>query len=174
MSINPWINSASAKFNGDFISIKTYSGYRMAIADPQASEYLLLPNDSNEILGKAAFKALTDSRFLTIEESSKLREASEENYKKWIQKIMSVYGYKTKRTLFQKMINCSLEMDEGIITIFPSHHEKLEAWSGKGLTEKDYVKVPADSSPEEIGAALRLAFSRCTGPRPDDHLLAGG
>ncbi|WP_338052467.1 contact-dependent growth inhibition system immunity protein [Stutzerimonas marianensis] len=44
----------------------------------------------------------------------------------------------------------------------PSHHEKLEAWSGKGLSESDYVIIPSGSSPSDVGAALRLAFSRCT------------
>ncbi|NDL44379.1 contact-dependent growth inhibition system immunity protein, partial [Photorhabdus laumondii] len=43
----------------------------------------------------------------------------------------------------------------------PSSHEKLEGWSGDGISVADYVVIPADSSPEEVGAALRLAFSRC-------------
>ncbi|EPS9462270.1 CDI system immunity protein CdiI-o11, partial [Escherichia coli] len=45
----------------------------------------------------------------------------------------------------------------------PSFHEKLEAWSGNRINESDYVVLPADSSPTEIGSGLRLALSRCKG-----------
>jgi len=61
------------------------------------------------------------------------------------------------------MKSCGIELDGNIIIIRPSYHEKLEAWGGNGFTEKDYVKIPVDSSLAEIGAGLRLAFSRCTG-----------
>ncbi|WP_284149709.1 contact-dependent growth inhibition system immunity protein [Escherichia coli] len=50
-----------------------------------------------------------------------------------------------------------------VITIRPSFHEKLEAWSGNRINESDYVVLPADSSPTEIGSGLRLALSRCKG-----------
>ncbi|MEJ1554439.1 contact-dependent growth inhibition system immunity protein, partial [Escherichia coli] len=50
-----------------------------------------------------------------------------------------------------------------LITIRPSFHEKLEAWSGNRINESDYVVLPADSSPTEIGSGLRLALSRCKG-----------
>lgn len=60
------------------------------------------------------------------------------------------------------MKNCSVELVKDTLIIQPSHHEKLEAWSGKGITESDYVVVSVNSSPGEVGAALRLAISRCT------------
>ena len=75
---------------------------------------------------------------------------------------MERYGYKTKRALFKDMKKCSIESNRGQITIRPSYHEKLEAWSGKGVSESDYVIIPSGSSPSDVGAALRLAFSRCT------------
>ncbi|MBP9693427.1 MAG: CdiI family contact-dependent growth inhibition immunity protein [Alphaproteobacteria bacterium] len=61
------------------------------------------------------------------------------------------------------MKSCGINLDQGLITIRPSHHEKLEAWSGEGIDKRDYVNIPHDSEPSQIGAALRLAFSRCTG-----------
>lgn len=75
---------------------------------------------------------------------------------------MNFYSYKTKRALFKNMMRCDIEIQEDIIIMEPNHHVKLEAWDGEGFTEKDYVKIPADSSHEKIGKALRLAFSRCT------------
>ena len=64
--------------------------------------------------------------------------------------------------MFKDMKDISINLWDGLITISPSHHEKLDSWSGKGLTEADKVKLPASSSPEEIGAGLRLALRRCT------------
>jgi hypothetical protein len=60
------------------------------------------------------------------------------------------------------MKSCSVESKLGLLTIKPSYHEKLEAWSGDGIAKSDYVVLPADSPPEEIGVAIRLALSRCT------------
>lgn len=61
------------------------------------------------------------------------------------------------------MKSCDIEEREGMITIGPNNHEKLEAWGrekGDGIED---VVIAASSSHAEIGAALRLAFSRCTG-----------
>ena len=158
-----WKNYAEALYNGDFVSIKTYSGYGIAMADPKAPKHLFAPDVSNETLGKAVLESLDQSRALSVEETETLRSKVPENYKDWIQKMMERYGYKTKNALFKKMKNCGIECHEGLITISPSRHEKLDSWSGDGFTEDDHVKIPADSPPAEIGAALRLAFNRCTG-----------
>lgn len=158
-----WKPLASAKNNGDFISVEAYSGYLMALADPQATEFLLNPEASDEELGRVTLEALKQSRFLSLEEATELRVNASESYKNWVAKLMAQYGYKTKRALFKTMKNCDIVVHGEIIKIEPTFHEKLEAWDGEGFTEEDYVKVPVDASPEDIGAALRLAFSRCTG-----------
>jgi hypothetical protein len=74
---------------------------------------------------------------------------------------MAGRGYKTKTALFQNMKLCSITLSKGTIKIDPTIHEKLEAWGrnkGDGIED---VLVPANSSASEIGAALRLGFSRC-------------
>lgn len=156
-----WKATAEATFNNDFIGVIAYSGYSMIFADPKAEEYLLHPSISDEELGEAILLAIKQSRFLSIAEAKELRSNAPQNYLNWIQKIMTLYGYKTKRALFKNMKSCGISSHEGIITIRPSHHAKLEAWDGDGISEADYVKVPVDSPPAEIGKALRLAFSRC-------------
>lgn len=158
-----WKKKARAKNNGDFISIKAYSGYRVAMADPTAKEYILEPGVSDEVLGKAVKESLQSSRHLSIEEDDELYAQISQNYKDWVQRLMTRFGYKTKRALFRNMMHCSINVEDNIIQIEPTCHEKLEAWDGEGFTEKDYVKIPTDSSPTEIGAALQLAFTRCTG-----------
>jgi hypothetical protein len=163
MSAPSWNPRASAENNGDFIHVETYSGYRLALADPMAKEYYLEADAADEALGKAALDALAQSRALTLEQSTQLRATSEERYEKWVKSVMAKYGYKTRRALFKNMKSCGIECCEGRITIRPSNHEKLEGWSGDGISKQDHVVIPADSAPEEVGAALRLAFSRCIG-----------
>jgi hypothetical protein len=61
------------------------------------------------------------------------------------------------------MKSCDIECSGGIITIGPTKHEKLEGWGrtkGDGIED---VVIPPNSPPAEVGAALRLAFSRCIG-----------
>ncbi|EES3901627.1 CdiI family contact-dependent growth inhibition immunity protein, partial [Escherichia coli] len=81
----------------------------------------------------------------------------------WIATLMEKYGYRTKRALFKNMKKVGIHLVNDVITIRPSFHEKLEAWSGNRINESDYVVLPADSSPTEIGSGLRLALSRCKG-----------
>ncbi|MBN6114403.1 contact-dependent growth inhibition system immunity protein [Xanthomonas campestris pv. phormiicola] len=167
---------ADAKINNDFISVKTFSGYRSSRADPQGVEYFLNTDVADEELGFAVLDALAHSRFVLSEPREDVwihpevtfdrelynYDLTNQRYDQWVGGILEQYGYKTKRALFKDMKNCSIESKCGQITIRPSHHEKLEAWSGKGIGEGDHVIIPSGSSPSDVGAALRLAFSRCT------------
>lgn len=163
-----WRAQASAKYNGDFIEIRTYSRHSLSIADPTTEAYLLRIDIGNSELGVAILKALQQSRFLSFEEEGVLMENLNQNYTQWVNKLMKKYGYKTKRALFKKMMSCGIERRDNMIIIRPSNHEKLEGWGGEGISKDDYVTLPTDSSPEEIGAALRLAFSRCIGMGADE------
>jgi len=78
----------------------------------------------------------------------------------WENKIKERYGYKTKRALYKSMKSCQVEARDGSMTIMPWHHEVLERWTPLG--KEANVILPANSSAAELGAALRLAFSRCT------------
>ena len=157
-----WDPLVKAKNNGDFISIESYSGYANAnMADPSAPEFLLEVEASDEILGKSIVEALNNSRPLSLEEHRNTAKNLAENYKAWIQRMMEKYNYKTKRALFKNMKSCSILCREGMIIIKPSYHQTLEGWSGDRINKEDYVTLPAESSFSELGAALRLAFTRC-------------
>ncbi|TDB61618.1 MULTISPECIES: contact-dependent growth inhibition system immunity protein [Photorhabdus] len=155
--------NATAMFNGDFYSVKTYSGNGLLRADPLGSKHLLQPIVSDQELGKAVLDALSKSRIISLDECGDYfdHDVSNEQYKNWITKMMEFYGYRSKRQLFKKMLSCGICMLDGQIMIRPSRHEKLDGWSEDGISESDHVVISADSSPEEVGAALRLAFSRC-------------
>lgn len=162
--------------NIDLISIKTYSGYSGGrYADYKGKEHLLPPDVSDAELGVALRNALAHSRFVLgaprtdvwvhpdVEYDMELCDLNKgvQRYKDWIARLMAAYGYKTKRALFKDMKNCSVDLREGVISIRPSFHEKLEAWSGEGITKEDHVHIPETCSDEELGAAIRLALSRC-------------
>uniref|UniRef100_UPI0036DDB56E contact-dependent growth inhibition system immunity protein n=1 Tax=Photorhabdus sp. RM322S TaxID=3342825 RepID=UPI0036DDB56E len=157
-----WKN-ARCVFNGDFYSVITYSGYRSLNLDPLGGNHMLSPDTSDEELGTVVFNALSKSRFIPFENLGDFldNEKGEELYNQWVTEMMGFHRYRSKRQLFKKMKSCNIRLLDGVITITPSGHEKLELWTGKGIVESDYVVIPADSSPEEVGAALRLAFSRC-------------
>ncbi|MDI3359364.1 contact-dependent growth inhibition system immunity protein [Lelliottia sp. V89_10] len=158
-----WVN---VFVTNDFLLIETQSGLGMVATDPLFPAHLLPPSSSDEIIGQTILQALSDSRTLTdLADRIALfdLEKGKEQYAAWVAMLMSQYGYKTKRALFKNMKNCSIHCVNGIITISPSRHEKLEAWGrtkGDGIED---VVLSVDSTPEEIGAGLRLALSRCKG-----------
>jgi hypothetical protein len=159
---------ASARATRDFICIDTCSGYRATATDPKGKQHLLPPDVSDQDLGVAVLDALANSRFVPPleqpEEDLDLFDVAriEHRYSEWAKHLMETYGYKTKRALFSEMKHCNLELRQGTITICPTHHRSLEAWGGGGISEENYVRTSSDSPPEGIGAALRLAFTRCT------------
>lgn len=169
---------ARAKKNHEFISIQTYSGYGGGMnADPKGVELILPADASDEALGSALLDALSRSRFVLgaprtdvwlhpkVEFDADLTdpERTQERYKAWVSNLMARFGYKTKRAMFKDMMSCGIELDDGVISIRPSHHYRLDGWDGEGLTEADHVHVSERATPADIGAALKLAFSRCTG-----------
>jgi len=157
---------ANAFVTNEFLSIETYSGLGMTGRDPLFPSRLLLPDVDDKSLGEEVLQALSDSRTLTelVDRVEFFNlEKGKEKHAVWIATLMEKYGYKTKRALFKNMKKCGIHLVKNIITIRPSFHEKLEAWSGNRIDESDYVVLPVDSSPEEIGAGIRLALSRCKG-----------
>jgi hypothetical protein len=155
---------ASIDTNGDFIFIETQSGYRSCVSDPLGESFYLSPNIDDQTLGKAVLKALAKSRIIAPEDFGTFfdRDRIQEYYESWVEKTKELYGYKTKKAMFRNMDYCSVVAENNTIKFEPWHHEKLESWGATANGKADYVIIP-DSSPEEaVGAALRLALSRCT------------
>jgi hypothetical protein len=167
---------AGAYCNGDFICVESYSGYRGGMhADPKGTQHLLSSGIGDEVVGLAVMDSLSRSRFVLPERRTDVWQHPDvefdlelfdykqvaERYAVWIKNLMDHYSYKTKRALFKNMEHCSITSKSGTLTIRPDRHQKLEQW---GRTKDDPIEdvvIPADSTPAAIGAALRLAFSRC-------------
>lgn len=156
---------AVARKNCDFIYIETCSGYYWTSKpDPRGKQQLLSPDASDEALGIAVVNALLCSRFLPPKEHKEFYDphANKPVYEQWVKAMMRRFGYKTRRALFSDMDRCGIKCAERRITFEPSCHVKLEIWERRKSDGFEDVVVAADSSPGIIGAALRLAFSRCT------------
>lgn len=116
-------------------------------------------------MGEVVIKVLLTSRMINPKYEPDFFDARGRvvpQYNLWVSEIMGRLGYKTKRAMLKDMKQCVIELFKSTMAIKPSHHEKLEAWSGKGITESDYVVISGNSSPAEVGASLRLAISHCT------------
>jgi hypothetical protein len=169
---------AAAMWNGDFMCVETRSGYRGSTgADPKGAQHLLPPDATDDALGVALLDALAHSRFVLAAPRTDVwihpevefdrdlydYEKCADRHVAWTRALMARYHYKTKRALFKNMELCNVTVTEGLMKIVPMRHVKLEAWQGISPGDPDAVGLPVDSAPAEIGAALRLAFSRCTG-----------
>jgi CDI immunity protein len=156
---------AGAFSNGAIVSVDTWSGYASTVGDRAGPQHDLRHDVSDEVLGGAVLDCLSHSRFLdTAELRAELfhPDAVARSYAAWVERLVNFGGYKTRRALFKQMLSCSVEQEDDTITIRPSHHEKLEGWSGQGFSESDNVVISAAESQAAIGAALREAFRRCT------------
>lgn len=156
---------ASSYRNGKLITIETWSGYARQVGDPAGPHYDFAPDESDGSLGSAVLDCLAHSRFLdTAELRAELfhPEALSRSYAAWIERLMLRSGSKSKRALLKDMQCCEIEQESDTITIRPTHHEKLDGWSGEGFIDVDNVVISAKEPPAVIGAALREAFRRCT------------
>ena len=149
--------------NGDLICVNTYSGYRRSSMDDSQPEFILEPDVSNQMLGESLLSCLSASRFLSPDEIETFfaLDVVQRRYVEWVARLNAKHGYQNKRALFKEMMRCLAKREGNTITISPTHHAKLEGWSGDGMDGKDVV-VSAHNTLEEIGIALREAFTRCT------------
>ena len=153
---------ATVKINEEFIDITACAGYRACYLDPEAWSVQLAPDEDDNKLGKTVVEALNASRFLEPREAFTMQAASPQQYELWVNGLVERFGYRSRRSMFKRMKSCSVTRSDGVILFKPLRHHKLESWSGDGIPEENHVEIPADLSPTEIGAALRIALGLCT------------
>ena len=162
---NNWEPEASIDLNGYFFCISTMSGCSAYRPDLGYERIFLVPSAANSAIGEALLLALSRSRFVdprdpANEEFLHFRKSAERS-KIWVAETMKQFGLKTKTAMFKNMKHCSVSHRSGQLIIKPWIHVKLQAWSrekGDGIED---VVIADTASPEEIGAAVHLAFSRC-------------
>ncbi len=172
--------------NEKFLEIVTRSFTGGLSGDPKGEDIYLEPLADCKTIGEAILKALAKSRDLSETEEEKNMNitdeewrnlkpdrwlltpvAAAERYKEWVKRVMKEYKYKTKRALFQNMQHVSVKQNEEHIIFEPTNHESIDGFSGDGMSEDLNVVIPANSSPEIIGAAAKYAIGNCRGKGTD-------
>ena len=152
---------AGYKANERALIIQTWSGFGRYAPDHLYPPHILPLDTGNETLGTTLLQALANSRTLD-NEAERIDFLKQENFKPryedWVAKLCGNLGYKTRRALFKNMMSVDIWLHNGCLKISPSRHVKLEAWDA---IDADDVILSLDKSPEEIGAGLKLALSRC-------------
>lgn len=123
-----------------------------------------LDHDANaKEIGNAVLHSLRRYKKLTAVEVGVFFDLSksESAYQIWVDSLLHRYGYNSKKELFKSMKHCSVRLQDQILKISPSKHEKLEAWSGTGQGGQDDVLVQVSSSSGEVGEGVRTALERC-------------
>ena len=140
------------------------SGCGILIADNLFDSYFLSKDTKPEMLGLCLKKTLGQSRMINPDNHSFFDyKKIKKSYDEWVKNIIEVRGYKNRKALFKNMKHCGVRQVNDLITIRPSNHVKLEAWSGECISETDWVIIPASASDEELGHAIIEGFSRCRG-----------
>ena len=152
---------AGYKANERALIIQTWSGFGRYAPDHLYLPHILPLDTDNETLGTTVLQALANSRTLD-NEAERIdflkQESFKPRYEDWVANLCGNLGYKTRRALFKNMMSGDIWLHNGCLKISPSRHVKLEAWDA---IDADDVILSLDNSPEEIGAGLKLALSRC-------------
>ena len=152
---------AGYKANERALIIQTWSGFGRYAPDHLYPPHILPLDTDNGTLGTTVLQALANSRTLDneVERIDFLKQESfKPRYEDWVANLCGNLGYKTRRALFKNMMSVDIWLHNGCLKISPSRHVKLEAWDA---IDADNVILSLDNSPEEIGAGLKLALSRC-------------
>lgn len=152
---------AGYKANERALIIQTWSGFGRYAPDHLYPPHILPLDTDNGTLGTTVLQALANSRTLD-NEAERIdflkQESFKPRYEDWVANLCGNLGYKTRRALFKNMMSGDIWLHNGCLKISPSRHVKLEAWDA---IDADNVILSLDNSPEEIGAGLKLALSRC-------------
>jgi hypothetical protein len=145
-----------------FTSVMPLSGYLMHWPEDAVFATYLESDAEATALGRTVLTALDKSRFV---EPAKDREFFRMTRalaagKRWHDEFMSRFGYKTKRQAYKNMRYCLVKRSEGTITIKPHRRDKKpELWWD--LPPEATVAIPATDDAGILGAAAKLALSRC-------------
>lgn len=161
---------ASVSRNQDFYRIYTESGRGLVFPDFEMPQYEHPLDVPNNVLGRDVLAAVMRSRQLGSKEFSAIFQSGivQRNRDQWERETIQKYGYKSRRNIYRKMDSCSVILlpGSGVLKIQPSHHDTLDGHSSTKSDGLEDVLVSSTGSDEEIGAAVRLAFERCTSSVP--------
>lgn len=139
------------------------------------AQYVPLPDSKRKIfdvasltscdLGKNIREVLTNSRVLDVSEIDTFfdDERLDKDDRICLEIMMQLFEKKRKTDLYKDLMNIPVYIMGDVIRFRPTKHERSDVYVGLSLEDKEVVQVPLDSSDEDLGDALKLAFKRCIG-----------
>lgn len=143
-----------------FISIEALSGIPgLMYQEDEPYRVYLNPDAADEVIGRTLLTALDKSRYVDNSEPAFFApDRAVQVWEDWEKDIMQRYGFKSKREIYRNLDWCAGQMFDGKIKIQP-HRRSPPAW--RSLPAEKTVFIPMTDDAETVGAALRLALSRC-------------
>jgi hypothetical protein len=143
-----------------FISIESLSGVPgLMYEEDEPYRVYLDPGVMNELLGHTLLMALEKSRFVDNSEPEFFDpDRATRAYENWEKDVMQRYGFKSKRDAYKSLDWCEAQRFDGKIEIEP-HRRSSPGW--RSLPPEKTIVIPETDDAEAVGAAVRLALSRC-------------
>ncbi len=154
-----WIKRAYAQMNRKFINIGSYVGHGLSMPNFEEQEFFFDLDICDEKLGEALILSVNNSKFLSLEESTRMR-MDENRYEDWIKRTMKEQGFKNKGEMFKPMLYCSVKKTESGYVFCTTHQRAMNSWGAD--TKNEEFTIPLTATAVEMGAALRRCLSLCT------------
>lgn len=154
--------------NGDKILFEPLFGYAQYVPLPDSKRKIYnLSELTTEELGKNVKEVLANSRVLDRSEINDFfdNDRIEKEDLDCENIMIRLFEKKNKADLFKNLMQVLVCVrDESIFSFRPTKHDRSDCYSGitPGMGP-EIIKISLNSSDEDIGDALKLAFIRCTG-----------
>jgi hypothetical protein len=138
------------------------SGYRRRMFEDDPQTTYLEPNPAEDELGRVVLESLNISRFVDPRTDDAFFEADRivAANKRWHADFMTRFRYRSLRKAYENMLCCLAKRSEGRITIRPYLRDRSPGyWTD--MPEERTVDIPATDDISILGAATKLALSRC-------------
>jgi hypothetical protein len=146
-----------------FLLVQPCAGFRGVGHNMDEPSALLPPDAGAADIGAAVLQTLSRYKKLTAVEVNMFFDLAhvEDDYQIWVSNLLKLHAYSSKKELFKSMKHCSVRLQDDILKISPTKHEKLEAWSGTGQGGQDNVELEAPFSSGDVGQGVLTALERC-------------
>jgi hypothetical protein len=155
--------------NGEKILFEPLFGYAQYVPLPNSKRKIFnISNLSDKQLGKELLEVLSNSRTLDIAEVNSFfnNERLEKEDKECLSIMIKLFNKKNKTELYKCLMKIRIytEYKDNVTNMRPTKHCRSDVYSGISPGEgPEIIRIPLSSSDEEIGEALKLALTRCTG-----------
>jgi hypothetical protein len=152
--------------NGDKILFEPLFGYRQYVPLPNSKRKIFnLSEITTAELGKNAKEMFENSVTLDISEIDDffVDDRIEREDKECLNIMIKLFNKKNKADLYKNLMQIPTGISKGIVDFRPTKHQRSDYYCDVASHDKAVVYIPLSSSDEEIGEALKLALTRCTG-----------